>query len=52
MAPENTAAHVAIVGAGVVGLSIALFLSDIGYNVDIVARNLPGDKSTEWSSPW
>ncbi|KAF4212387.1 hypothetical protein CNMCM8980_003907 [Aspergillus fumigatiaffinis] len=52
MAPENTAAHVAIVGAGVVGLSIALFLSDIGYNVDIVARNFPGDKSIEWSSPW
>ncbi|KAF7557208.1 hypothetical protein G7046_g6092 [Stylonectria norvegica] len=43
---------VAIVGAGVVGLTTALLLSDAGYHVTIVARNLPGDQSTEWASPW
>lgn len=47
-----TQPHVAIAGAGVIGLSIALLLSEVGYKVSIVARNLPGDKSTEWASPW
>ncbi|KAH7008664.1 putative FAD dependent oxidoreductase [Ilyonectria destructans] len=47
-----TQPHVAIAGAGVIGLFIALLLSEVGYKVIIVARNLPGDKSTEWASPW
>ncbi|KAL1875489.1 hypothetical protein VTK73DRAFT_10039 [Phialemonium thermophilum] len=43
---------VGIVGAGVIGLTSALSLSRAGYHVAIVARNLPGDLSTQWASPW
>ncbi|KAH8745363.1 hypothetical protein F5883DRAFT_634101 [Diaporthe sp. PMI_573] len=43
---------VAIAGAGVLGLTCAYLLTEAGYGVTIVARNLPGDKSTEWASPW
>ncbi|OAA59024.1 NAD(P)-binding domain protein [Niveomyces insectorum RCEF 264] len=44
--------EVGIVGAGIIGLTSALALSRAGYRVGIVARNLPGDLSTEWASPW
>lgn len=43
---------VGIVGAGVVGLACALLLTDVGFKVAIVARDLPGDMTTNWSSPW
>ena len=43
---------VAIAGAGVTGLASALLLSEAGFDVTVVARNLPGDESTEWASPW
>ena len=44
--------RVGIAGAGIVGLTSALLLADAGYKVTVVARNLPGDTSTQWSSPW
>lgn len=44
--------QVGITGAGIVGLTSALLLADAGYEVTVVARNLPGDTSTQWSSPW
>lgn len=47
---KNT--RVGIIGAGVIGLTSALMLVDAGYDVVIVARNLPGDETTEWASPW
>jgi len=47
------APNIGIVGAGVVGLSIALLLAERGCkNVTIVARDLPGDEGTGWASPW
>ncbi|KAJ5942267.1 D-amino-acid oxidase [Penicillium verrucosum] len=47
---KNT--RVGIIGSGVIGLTSALLLVDAGYDVIIVARNLPGDETTEWASPW
>lgn len=53
---NQTAVHskgrVGIAGAGIIGLTSALLLADAGYEVTVVARNLPGDTSTQWSSPW
>ncbi|RYN46724.1 hypothetical protein AA0118_g12438 [Alternaria tenuissima] len=44
--------HIAIAGAGITGLACAYLLLEAGNKVTIVARNLHGDKSTEWASPW
>lgn len=45
--------EIGIIGSGVIGLTSALALVDAGYNVIIVARDLPGDDaSTKWASPW
>ncbi|KAF1830180.1 putative FAD dependent oxidoreductase [Decorospora gaudefroyi] len=50
--PSPHPQHIAIAGAGVIGLTCAYLLSEAGHRVTIVARNFPGDKSTEWASPW
>ncbi|KGO64610.1 D-amino-acid oxidase [Penicillium italicum] len=47
---KNT--RVGIIGAGIIGLTSALLLVDAGYDVIIVARDLPGDETTDWASPW
>ncbi|OJZ80263.1 hypothetical protein ASPFODRAFT_65906 [Aspergillus luchuensis CBS 106.47] len=44
--------HATVIGAGIIGLSCASSLADVGLAVTIIARNLPGDKSSQWSSPW
>ncbi|KPI41989.1 D-amino-acid oxidase [Cyphellophora attinorum] len=43
---------VGVVGAGIVGLTCALRLSEAGYRVTVLARDLPGDLTTAWASPW
>ena len=44
---------VVILGAGVIGLSIALELEAEGWTPAIVARDLPDDTfSTGFASPW
>ena len=44
---------VVILGAGVIGLSIALELEEAGYKVAIVAKDTPEDpNSTGFASPW
>ncbi|PYI19564.1 nucleotide-binding domain-containing protein [Aspergillus japonicus CBS 114.51] len=43
---------VGIIGSGIIGLLSALTLTDAGYKVTIVARDLPGDESQDWASPW
>ena len=49
---DTIACDVGVVGAGIIGLASALDLVQAGYRVAVIARNLPGDKTTEWSSPW
>ncbi|KAG7406332.1 hypothetical protein DER46DRAFT_671211 [Fusarium sp. MPI-SDFR-AT-0072] len=45
--------EVGIIGSGVIGLTSALALVEVGYSVSIVARDLPGDDSSrKWASPW
>ncbi|RJE21015.1 FAD dependent oxidoreductase, partial [Aspergillus sclerotialis] len=44
--------EVAIIGSGIIGLLSALTLSEAGYKVTIIARDLPGDESHDWASPW
>jgi glycine/D-amino acid oxidase-like deaminating enzyme len=42
-----------IIGAGVTGLSIGLELVKRGYNIAIVAKDLPeDDQSPGFASPW
>ncbi|KAJ5679324.1 hypothetical protein N7462_007568 [Penicillium macrosclerotiorum] len=44
--------EVAVLGSGVIGLLSALTLMEAGYTVTIIARDLPGDDSQDWASPW
>jgi glycine/D-amino acid oxidase-like deaminating enzyme len=41
-----------VIGAGVIGLSTAIRAQEQGHNVTILAKCLPGDMSTEYTSPW
>ncbi|PCH34190.1 FAD dependent oxidoreductase [Wolfiporia cocos MD-104 SS10] len=56
MADSTTKTEVVILGAGVIGLSIAHVLTTKfpnAYNVRIVARDMPGDLSSQaFASPW
>ena len=38
--------------AGVIGLTNAVFLSEAGYTVTVIAAHVPGDSSIEYTSPW
>ncbi|KAK3676190.1 hypothetical protein LTR78_003940 [Recurvomyces mirabilis] len=44
--------HIVIIGAGVTGLTTAVFLAEECYKVTIVAAHVPGDSSIEYTSPW
>ncbi|EME45255.1 hypothetical protein DOTSEDRAFT_52578 [Dothistroma septosporum NZE10] len=44
--------HAVILGAGVIGLTNAVFLSEAGYRVTVIAAHVPGDSSIEYTSPW
>ncbi|KAI7325528.1 hypothetical protein KC326_g678 [Hortaea werneckii] len=44
--------HVVVLGAGVTGLTSAVFLTEAGYEVTIIAAHVPGDTSIEYTSPW
>jgi len=51
--PLSSKYDVVILGAGVIGLSIALELENEGWRPAIVARDLPDDTfSTGFASPW
>lgn len=43
---------VVIIGSGIIGLLSALTLTEAGYRVTIIARDLPGDETQDWASPW
>lgn len=42
---------VVVLGAGVIGLSVALELQSAGFKVAVVAKDLPGGTSTLWATP-
>ncbi|CAE6463510.1 unnamed protein product [Rhizoctonia solani] len=45
--------QVVVIGAGVVGLSTAIRIQELGHTVTIIAECLPGDKkSIDFTSPW
>ena len=48
----NSKPHIVVLGAGVTGLTSALFLAEAGYEVTVVAAHVPGDSSIEYTSPW
>ncbi|KAM5350231.1 hypothetical protein ACJ41O_006736 [Fusarium nematophilum] len=45
---------IVIVGAGIIGLDVALVLSERGYgnNITVIAEHLPGDTAVSYTSPW
>ncbi|KAH7332845.1 D-aspartate oxidase [Rhizoctonia solani] len=45
--------QVVVIGAGVIGLSTAIRIQELGHTVTIIAECLPGDKkSIDFTSPW
>ncbi|KAJ5212617.1 uncharacterized protein N7498_004263 [Penicillium cinerascens] len=44
--------NIIIIGAGVLGLSTAIQLSRSGHKVTLIARDLPGDSTIDYASPW
>ncbi|KAH0284958.1 nucleotide-binding domain-containing protein [Aureobasidium namibiae CBS 147.97] len=47
-------ATIVVVGAGVIGLDVALILAENGYGhlTTVVAQHMPGDTSIDYTSPW
>ncbi|KAK8214550.1 hypothetical protein IWZ01DRAFT_500156 [Phyllosticta capitalensis] len=45
-------AHIVVIGAGVVGLQTAVTFLEHGHAVTVIAKHVPGDKSSEYTSPW
>ncbi|KZL82495.1 fad dependent oxidoreductase, partial [Colletotrichum incanum] len=54
MAPLRSNDSIVIVGAGVIGLDIALVLArrGLGRQITVIAEHLPGDTSVNYTSPW
>jgi D-amino-acid oxidase len=48
----STSVEITIIGAGVIGLTTALFLLERGYQVNVVAEHLPGEYHPDYTSPW
>jgi glycine/D-amino acid oxidase-like deaminating enzyme len=47
-----TNSHIVVLGAGVIGLTNAVYLAEAGYVVTVIAAHVPGDESIEYTSPW
>jgi len=46
---------ITVIGAGITGLACAYQLTlkqPHKYAITVIARDLPGDLSTTWASPW
>ncbi|RSL91642.1 hypothetical protein CEP52_014215 [Fusarium oligoseptatum] len=45
---------IVIVGAGIIGLDVALVLAERGYgqSITVIAEHLPGDTALSYTSPW
>ncbi|KAB8072453.1 hypothetical protein BDV29DRAFT_177387 [Aspergillus leporis] len=44
--------EIGIIGPGVISFTSASVLAEAGYSVTVLARELPGDDSKKWTSPW
>ncbi|KAE8341144.1 hypothetical protein BDV24DRAFT_151341 [Aspergillus arachidicola] len=46
--------NIVVLGAGIIGLNVALELSKRGYgqHITVMAEHLPGDESIDYTSPW
>lgn len=43
---------VCVLGSGIIGLASATLLTDAGYDIIVVARDMPGDPGgLSWASP-
>lgn len=53
MAPSHPE-HIAILGAGIIGITSSLVLAHAYPNskITLVAKHFPGDRSIEYTSPW
>ncbi|KAH7015939.1 FAD dependent oxidoreductase [Ilyonectria destructans] len=54
MSSQSAQDSIVIVGAGIIGLGVALVLSERGYgrSITVVAEHLPGDTALSYTSPW
>ncbi|KAJ4201515.1 D-aspartate oxidase [Fusarium falciforme] len=54
MAPSRSRESIVIVGAGIIGLNVALVLAERGFgdSITVVATHLPGDTAPGYTSPW
>ncbi|OBT77567.1 hypothetical protein VF21_04622 [Pseudogymnoascus sp. 05NY08] len=54
MTSFNSSDSIVIVGAGIVGLNVALVLAERGYgqSITVIAEHHPGDTSMTYTSPW
>ncbi|KAI2606593.1 FAD dependent oxidoreductase [Hypoxylon sp. NC1633] len=54
MASLSSNDSIVIVGAGIIGLNVALVLAEKGYgqSITVVAEHFPGDTNTYYTSPW
>ncbi|KAF9892401.1 hypothetical protein FE257_001509 [Aspergillus nanangensis] len=54
MAPSHSRDGIVIIGAEIIGLDVALVLSEKGYgpSITVIAEHLPGDTSPAYTSPW
>ncbi|KAF5968265.1 d-amino-acid oxidase [Fusarium coicis] len=45
---------IVILGAGIIGLDVALVLAERGYgkSITVIAEHLPGDRALSYTSPW
>ena len=38
--------------AGIIGLTTALVLQKLGFDVTVAAKYMPGDEAVDYTSPW
>ncbi|KAL5361179.1 hypothetical protein BJX96DRAFT_185172 [Aspergillus floccosus] len=52
--PPHPCDSIVIVGAGIIGLNVALVLAEKGHgrSITVIAEHLPGDTSVTYTSPW
>lgn len=54
MTPSRSSDRIVVVGAGIIGLNVALILAERGFGrlITVVAEYFPGDTSSTYTSPW